>query len=271
MIEKIISSGLAGAPATALDVAIKLGLAYGGYRPEGESVAKKYQLERMPAASYRQIAEKSVVAGQGSLYFHEGRRVSLQLETLKKIVQRLNKPLLTLDLARESGFTASRRIAVWIVENAISVLHVDGESGDQISPATADRIAKILEATFFLTMMEADGITPMQSVREQVRQPQVQLPPQTVDAALTHLERDLSLKDRATIANMAAGELIALQATLGSYINSHFDLFTTNTELLSDCRRRSGRWDLAPKDAATVIIQALWDRLRATCRIRIVK
>jgi len=93
----------------------------------------------------------------------------------------------------------------------------------------------------------------------------------TLEAAIDHLERTLSLKDRATIANMAAAELVSLQVTLGEYINRHFDLFTAGSGLLTDCRRRSGQWDLAPTDAAAVIIRSLWDRLRATCRIRIVK
>ncbi|MEE4112942.1 MAG: hypothetical protein V2I40_09025, partial [Desulfobacteraceae bacterium] len=84
-------------------------------------------------------------------------------------------------------------------------------------------------------------------------------------------ERTLSLKDKAAIANMTLDELVSLHFTLGSYINTHFDLFTVNTALLTDCQRRSGQWRLAPKDAAAVIIRALWDRLRATCRIRIVK
>jgi hypothetical protein len=79
------------------------------------------------------------------------------------------------------------------------------------------------------------------------------------------------LKDKTTIANMVADELLSLQSTLGNYINANFDLFTANRALLMDCQRTSGRAELAPEDAAAVIIRALWERLRATCRIRIVK
>ena len=271
MIEKIISSGKPGAAAAAIEVAIKLGVAYGGWCREGEPVPDKYQLEQLPDVSNRTIAEKAVEAGHGSLYFSTGETASLGLETIKKIALRLNKPLLIQDIDRENGFSVSRRIALWIDENRIEVLHVDGESKAHLSFSIADRVSKILESTFFLSMIETGIAAPLQSVVEQERRPQQKKPPATMLAAVNHLEKSLSLKDRTTIANMTADELVSLHFTLGSHINNHFDLFTTNTELLTDCQRQSGQWGLAPKDVAAVIIRALWDRLRATCRIRIVK
>jgi hypothetical protein len=175
------------------------------------------------------------------------------------------------DLSRENGFSASRRIAEWIADNRIQILHVDGEGQGRRVPSVADSVSKILEAVFFLSMMDTGVTSPLQSVVEQDRRPRRETPPQTMEAALNHLERTLSLKDRITIANMVADELVSLHFTLGDYINTHFDLFSTGSGLLTDCRRRSGRWDLAPEDAAAVIMRTLWDRLRATCRIRVVK
>ena len=271
MIEKIISSGKPGAATAALEVAIKLGLAYGGWCREDEPIPDKYQLERLPHAPDRSVTEKAVDASQGSLYFTAGKTTSLRLETTKKATLRQNKPLLIQDLSIESGFIASRRIAVWLTENRIRVLHVDGEWEGQVVSSFADSVANILEATFFLSTMETGITAPLQSVVEHERMPQRENPPETMEAALIHLERSLSLKDRATIANMTADELVSLHFTLGSYINSHFNLFTTNASLLTDCQRRSGHWGLAPKDVAAVVIRALWDRLRATCRIRVIK
>jgi len=263
MIEKIISGG----PTTvALDVAIKLGLGYGGWCREGEPVPDKYRLERLPGASFREVAEKSIGAGHGSLYLTAGRQVSLRLETTKKIAFRLNKPLLVLNLSREGGFDASRRAAMWIVENHIKVLHVDGD-GD----STPEMMANMLEATFFLAMMDTDMTSPLHPAVQQDLTTEQAVIVETIEAAVDHLERTLALKDRAVIANMAAGELVSLHVSLGEYINIHFDLFTAGSGLLTDCRRRSGRWDLAPSDAAAMIIHALWERLRGTCRIRIVK
>jgi hypothetical protein len=271
MIEKIISSGKPGAAAAAIDVAIKLGLAYGGWCCEGDPVPDKYQLERLPDASNRSVTLKAVKAGHGSLYFTAGETASLGLESTQKTALRLNKPLLIQDIDRDNGFFASRRVALWIDDNRIKVLHVDGEPDAHPSSSIADRVSKILESTFFLTMIDTGITVPLQSVVKQERRSQRENPPATMQAAVDHLEKSLTLKERATIANMTADELVSLHFTLGSYINSHFDLFTANTELLTDCQRRSGQSGLAPKDVAAVIIRALWDRLRATCRIRLVK
>ena len=60
MIEKIIASGKPGAAAAALEVAIKLGLAYGGWCREGETVEDKFRLDRLPGASNRSVTEKAV-------------------------------------------------------------------------------------------------------------------------------------------------------------------------------------------------------------------
>ena len=271
MIEKIISSGKPGAAAAALEIAVKLGLAYGGWCREGEAIPDKFRLDRLPDAAKRSGTDKAVEASHGTVYFTSGESASIRLETIRKTALRLNKPLLIHNLDGENGFSASRRIAMWITENRIKVLHVDGEGEGRVVDSVADKVSKILESSFFLSMIETGITAPLQSVVERERLPQRENPPETIAAAVNHLERTLSLKDRAAIANMTSDELVSLHFTLGSYINSHFDLFTTNTGLLSDCQVRSGQRDLAPKDVAAVIIRALWERLRATCRIRIVK
>lgn len=271
MIEKIISDAGSGPAIAALDVAFKLGLEYGGWYLDGQPVANKYQLERLSDSVHGSVAEQSVGTAQGTLFFTHAAGTSLALKTIKKIALRLNKPFLIVNLVTQSGFSASQGIAGWISENRINVLHVDGEGPDPLV-ATADQsVAKVLEAAFFLSMMDAGITSPMQSVSRQTRMPVKQAVPETIEAAVNQLERTLSLKDRATIANMAADELVALHASLGDYINTHFDLFTTNAGLLADCQRRSGQMALAPTDAAAIIIRALWDRLRATYRLRRVK
>ena len=266
MIERIVASGKAGVAAVALDVAIKLGLDHHGWCRDDDPVPDKYRLERIKGGSLGEVVERAVAAAQGSLYIIGSENVSFQLETTRKIAFRLNKPLLILNLSRETGFSASQRIAVWITENQIRVLHVDGE-GDS-TPAS---VANLLEAAFFMTMMETAIPLSPGSVMDQAPMEPPATAVQTVEAAVDHLEGTLSLKHRATIANMAAAELVSLHARLGEYIYRKFDLFTADSGLLTDCRRRSGRWDLPPTDAAAVIIRSLWDRLRATCRIRIVK
>lgn len=272
MIEKIISCAQSGAARAALDIAIKLGLPYGGWAVQGDPAADKYRLEQLSGGAFKTVSEKAVAAARGSLFFHAGRGDrSLHGEFIQKAALRLNKPFLKVDLSRERGFPASQRVAAWIVEQRLTVLHVDGDDNGRSLPSVADDAAQILEASIFLATMQTGVTSPLQSVVQHTRQPRGQAPPTTLETALNHLQASLSLKDKATIANMAAEELISLHFTLGEYINTHFDIFTANTGLLTDCRRRSGRWGLAPEGMAAVIIRALWERLRDTCRIRIIK
>jgi hypothetical protein len=257
MIVKLISCGPSTIAAAASDVAEKLGLDHDARTGRGASATRGTSVE------------SAVDSAHGSLYVADGAQATFRLETVKKAALRLNKPILILDRTRESGFAASRRIAVWIAQNRINVLHVDGD--DPADPAVVAAFKDILEATFFLSMMEADISSPLKPLVPREAPSSEAAAPETVTAALNHLERSLSLKDRATIANMNPGELASLNYSLGNTINTRFDLFTTNTRLLDDCRRWSGQLDLSSQHAAAVIIRALWERLRATCRIRIVK
>ena len=271
MIDQIISNGQAGIAATALDVAIKLGLDYCGWCHGEQSVPQKYRLTRLPDSGRRAATERCIAAADGVIFFTDTDSRSLALEATKKSAWQLNKPILIQKVAADSGFSISRLIAGWITDNQVRRLHVDGESVDTDTDFMAASVADILEATFFLSMVDSGITSPLQSAARQQGISTREAPPTTMDAALDHLERRLSLKDKATIANMVSDELVSLQSTVGNYINANFDLFTSNRALLMDCQRTSDRAELAPEDSAAVIIRALWERLQATCRIRIVK
>ncbi|MGD8703683.1 MAG: putative molybdenum carrier protein [Desulfosarcina sp.] len=271
MIDKIISNGQSVPAVAALDVAIKLGISHHGWCRAGQSAAEKYQIEAIADHDHQSAEYRCVAAADGSLFFTRQTQPSLAYLSVNKTALQMNKPFLALNLTVKNGFSASRMIAGWIVDNQIKALHVDGDIDRHHGDSAGLRVANILEATFFLCLADTRLVSPLSSVAARERFPNPQAPPKSISEAVSHLERSLSLKDRTTIANMVADELVSLQFTVGNYINSQFKLFSTNRALLSDCRHVSGRWDLAPTDAAAVIIRALWDRLRATCRIRIVK
>jgi hypothetical protein len=205
----------------------------------------------------------------GSLYFALSQQSTSRYETVKRSTLRLNRPLIVLNLAREGGFFASRRISSWITENQIKILHLDGD--DHLESETLSAVVDILESTLLL-IIAGTGTTSPKTLMERVDLPALtDAPPATITEALDHLESALPLKQRALIANMSIDTIPSMNATLGEYINTHFNLYTDNTDLLKDCRQRSGQPDLAPKHAAAMIIRALWEHLRATCRIRVVK
>jgi len=274
MIDKIVANRKSGPAVAALNLAVKLELETGGWSEGGDyDFAHAFGLEQVANNSPSSALEHAVAASQGTLYFTSGKKagVSLQFEKLKRCALRLNRPFLVVRLDEERGFWAARTVAGWITENRIRVLHVDGDCGDQDQDSVCKGIADILEAAYFLAMANPglpSAYMPEAGPERLARSaPQVQ----TLEAALDHLERELALKDKTTLANMAFQELKTLDATLGSYIIRQFDLFSEGSKLLADCRRRSGTSEQSPDDAAAVIIEKLWERLRATCRIRVVK
>ncbi|WP_157067761.1 DUF6794 domain-containing protein [Desulfosarcina cetonica] len=232
-------------------------------------VPEKYDLQRLSEDAEMTPLAKAVEASDGSLFFTVEKGSPMAAEAVRKRTAQFNKPMLVVNLDQANAFGASRKIAEWIGENRIGCLHVDGAVNNAAFNA---KVAGILEATFFLTMMNTGIGSPLASMVEKERIPGPPVPsPTSLDAALIHLEKELSLKDKATIANMVETELVSLHFTLGNYINNRFDLFSADSELLTDCRRRSGRWTLAPEETAAVIIRFLWEHLRETYRIRIIK
>jgi hypothetical protein len=95
--------------------------------------------------------------------------------------------------------------------------------------------------------------------------------PKTVDDAVSRLVAGLSLKDKTTIANMTMGEIGSLRGTLGEYVDKAFGLWSGNTELLESCRSVWEEEIDREDDAVMVIVHALWEKLRETHRLRVVK
>jgi hypothetical protein len=95
--------------------------------------------------------------------------------------------------------------------------------------------------------------------------------PKTVEEAIERLTKELSLKDKATIANMAESELSTLHSNLGKYIRNEFDLWSDNKALIASCIKISGDDSVDQDSASSIIIRELWKRLRTTHRLRVVK
>jgi hypothetical protein len=78
MIKKIISGGQTGADQAAIDVAINLGIPYGGWLPRGRKTEKgplpdKYLLQELPDSSYSKRTEKNVINSDGTLIMSHGK------------------------------------------------------------------------------------------------------------------------------------------------------------------------------------------------------
>jgi len=62
-----------------------------------------------------------------------------------------------------------------------------------------------------------------------------------------------------------------LHFSLGKYIRNHFGLWAENHELIESCRQVSGNDNLDADGAAGVIIETLWEGLKKTHTLRMVR
>lgn len=138
MLKKIISGGQTGVDRAALDVALHLGIAHGGWVPKGRlaedgALPARYQLQEMPTAEYAARTEKNVQEADGTLIISRGTPTG-GTDYTRQMVLKHGKQLLHIDLAMgQSPSAAGALIASWIEMNRIETLNVAGPraSGDQ--------------------------------------------------------------------------------------------------------------------------------------------
>ena len=124
---KIISGGQTGVDRAALDVALELGIACGGFCPKGRTsedgvIPEKYPLTETITDDYPERTELNVRTGDGTLVLIDrdaDKGTSLTL-TLCKFY---NKPFMIVDLAEKNH---AENVVLWIKENNMDVLNIAG-------------------------------------------------------------------------------------------------------------------------------------------------
>jgi hypothetical protein len=265
MLQKIISSGLNSATRAALDVALHLDIAHGGWISTGDvsaqdRTASSYDLQELP--SNLDCMEKCVASADGTLLLTRG-EIGSELEAFRDCAQKKGRHFLHIDLERVPAFKASTVIADWLMHKKVDVLNVAGSGSD--APDTYEKFFHVITSAYWLTQAKIDEASAQGSGRTTPGLPR------SISEAVSRLLTDMSLKDRATIANMTEDELTKLNFTLGSYIRNAFGIWSGNGQLLEACRTASGNPALPRKEVATVIIGKLWKELRRTHKLRIVK
>ena len=95
--------------------------------------------------------------------------------------------------------------------------------------------------------------------------------PTTVGEVADLLIDDLPLRERTKLARMEPDKLIRINESLGPDIIEEFKLFTGNFILLDDCTKFAIKKNLKQKDPSLAIIYRLWEKLKKTHRLRLVK
>jgi hypothetical protein len=93
----------------------------------------------------------------------------------------------------------------------------------------------------------------------------------TVDEVVESVLSELRPEEKTIFSNTSEQNLPILTHLLASFIDTRIGDSTANQELIEDCRRKAGRPDIDAAEASKVIIEAVWQRLQETHRLRLVK
>lgn len=272
MIRKIISGGQTGADRAALDAAIKLGIPHGGWIPKGRLTEKgplpdKYNLMEMPSTSYSSRTEQNVIDANGTLIISHG-KLTEGSDYTRKMAIKHHRPWLHINLNKTPAFKAANLVSSWTKENTIEILNIAGPRASKDQRIYQD-VSKLIESIYYLGLMKTsqpDSQTPQKNNRSASEKP-----PRTVQAAIERLISELPLKEKTTIAHMSEAELIKLNTYLGRYILDKFGLWSGNEDLVESCLAIAEHPLHNEDDAVAVIVKKLWQKLKATHRLRIVK
>ena len=275
MLEKIVSGGQTGADRAALDFAIKNNIPHGGWVPKGRLaedglISEKYNLEEMPTDSYKSRTEQNVIDSDGTLILLHGPLTGGSKYT-HEMAKQHHKPCLKINLANTNVYEAGTMIMVWVMGNKISVLNVAGPRASK-NPNIYDQVMEILEHVNYLIKLKQEN--PLMSNQEaavEYAPATAQTFPKTVDEVVDSILAELSLEEKSIFAYTTEQNVTILTHLLASFIDAKIGDSTVNQELLDDCRRRAGNPDLNATEASKVIIEAIWEKVRETHRLRVVK
>ncbi|MEE4608825.1 MAG: putative molybdenum carrier protein [Desulfobacteraceae bacterium] len=134
-ISLIISGGQTGADQAALDAAIAMGVAHGGFVPRGRLTENgplpgRYNLWELTTRSYPKRTERNVLAAHGTVIFSHGRLRGGSRLT-RDLAQRHGKPWIHLDFEQVSPGRAGREIFEWARRQGIRILNVAGSRASE--------------------------------------------------------------------------------------------------------------------------------------------
>lgn len=124
---RVVSGGQTGVDRAALDVAIALGIAHGGWCPRGRraedgAIPERYPLRETPSASYPERTEWNVRDSDATLILHRGRLRGGSALT-RRLARAMGRPLLAVDL---SASPASAAVRAWLEKERVATLNVAG-------------------------------------------------------------------------------------------------------------------------------------------------
>ena len=123
----VISGGQTGVDRAALDAALTLGIACGGWCPRGRMaedgpIPARYSLKETESAEYLERTERNVAEASATLVLGRGRAVGGTALTIE-LAQNYGRPCLMVDLEREVAVSELNR---WLEAHGRRVLNIAG-------------------------------------------------------------------------------------------------------------------------------------------------
>jgi hypothetical protein len=155
-LRKIVSGGQTGADRAALDVALEVGIAVGGWCPRGRRaldgpLPARYPLTETPSADYAQRTEWNVRDSDATLILHRGPLSGGTLFTAEMAAKH-GRPLLRVDLDVP---VEPEAVASWLNQQGVIVLNLAG-------PREENAPGIYLQAKAFLRRLLTPLATPTQ-------------------------------------------------------------------------------------------------------------
>jgi hypothetical protein len=147
VISKIVSGGQTGVDRAALDVALELGLACGGWAPLGRRaedgrIAARYPLRETATAAYPERTRLNVRDADATLILTRGEPVGGTAFTIA-CARKLDRPCMLVDLERPDVAHAAAAVRQWLDDERVRVLNVAGPR-ESSAPGIAEEAAAFL-------------------------------------------------------------------------------------------------------------------------------
>ena len=129
---RIVSGGQTGVDRAALDAAIELAIAHGGWCPRGRlaedgRIPAYYELRETNSADYSRRTEQNVIDSDATLILHRGPLRGGTLLT-RELAARHEKPFLTVDLTNP---LPAENVDQWLRDHEVKTLNVAGPRESQ--------------------------------------------------------------------------------------------------------------------------------------------
>ncbi len=272
-LKKIISGGQTGAERAALDIALKFGFPHGGWLPkerlaEDGPLSDKYNLQEIATDNYLDIYKKNILESNGTLLIFCERCIEKQYLT-QKLAKSFDRPHIEINLKNISAFTGALKIASWINENNVEIMHVTGPPTSE-DVLIYDKTKDIIEAVLQLDITDFSRTDIFDNLKNRNPAFKKAFPPKTVADAVERLMATMTFREKTRYANLAEDKLDRLYDAFFMQIRTEFRILG-NDPLLASCKNISGEEKIYPDRASFIIIKELWRSLQNENILRVIK